>query len=828
MVRLIIALLFCGLFFNVSGISAGTDSAPKKLHVLEVNERLLHSDDGLILGNGDLSVSVYQSVDTIIWRFGKGDVWDRRLDLDADPKPLTIDELAYGLETEGWKCGPYGGKVEALRGTKDQKRMWEVCQGTPPSYMNRPYPCPKPVGELALQLPPDQMNLEITQRLVIEEGRLEITCVWPNGPKLTVDTFIPPKINALVVRWRLENWNKNTAIGVNNQLPVWFKLYRWSDPSIQEFAERFAGNRQDAYSTFYNEPIVRPLNRPLVVQSNGLSYIVQRFPADPLFQSGFCYRLVPFADNAVIAEVKMPLIGEAHLNIMPHQDAREGWLMVSVPTSSDPGGDEGEFRRVKLLMTDKPSEIINNLERETIQKAKEFWSKSSVEIADPLVENLWYEILHIRRSAYRSDTTPPGLFLPSTVNDYSLWHGDYHTNYNFQSAFFGDYASNHFEIGDAYFRGMDYFIQIGRKIARDYYHSRGVFIQLTGYPIHALDDPLGIAPMGRMAYMTGWAVHQYWWRYLYSLDKDWLRKEGYPAIRDAALFYTDFLKKGPDGLYHAFPSNQGEDGFTGNPKDATDQPQVINNLRYSLRTAIAAGRELNVDENLRVEWLERLEHLVPVDDTSYLTGLVRYFKDSNPPEFGWGTPYQRQPKTFQGESPLRDTYYFTYYFGQFPIALMGMLREGKFIADRDFPAFRDIIRRWRHPNGLPWAMSICGWNRAGAWTESLGIIGPLQEMMFQSWGGIMRIFPAWPDKLAASFKNFRAEGAFLVSASWSNGMVEKAEILSEAGGTCRFYSPWEEPCRVFDRNDKPVPVSREPEGIFVFETKAGETYRLSR
>ena len=111
MVRLIIALLFCWLFFNVSCISAGTDSAPKKLHVLEVNERLLHSDDCLILGNGDLSVSVYQSVDTIIWRFGKGDVWDRRLDLDDNPKPVTIDELAYGLETEGWKCNSYCGKV---------------------------------------------------------------------------------------------------------------------------------------------------------------------------------------------------------------------------------------------------------------------------------------------------------------------------------------------------------------------------------------------------------------------------------------------------------------------------------------------------------------------------------------------------------------------------------------------------------------------------------------------------------------------------------------------------------------------------------------------
>lgn len=112
----------------------------KKEHVLEVNERLLCPDDGLILGNGDLSVSVYQTVDRIVWRFGKGDVWDRRLDLTDNPPPLSIEELAHGIKVEGWKCGPYGGPVEALHGTDNPERMKEVCQeGTPPSEKHRPF-----------------------------------------------------------------------------------------------------------------------------------------------------------------------------------------------------------------------------------------------------------------------------------------------------------------------------------------------------------------------------------------------------------------------------------------------------------------------------------------------------------------------------------------------------------------------------------------------------------------------------------------------------------------------------------------------------------------
>ena len=240
-------------------------------------------------------------------------------------------------------------------------------------------------------------------------------------------------------------------------------------------------------------------------------------------------------------------------------------------------------------------------------------------------------------------------------------------------------------LGDAYFRGMDFFLQIGRKIARDYYGCRGVFIQLSGYPIHAEDDPLGVVPMGRMAYMTGWAVNQYWWRYLVTLDADWLRATGYPVLRDAALFYTDFLQKGEDGLYHAFPSNQGEDGFSGNPQDYTDRTQVMQHLRYCLRAAILASEVLQTDAELREQWRDRLEHCAGDDGRPplVLTGIDKLCADANPPEFGLGRPFQPQPATHDGkpwpESPT------AWYFGQYP-----WMRDGPL-------ASRGVHRRPRFP-----------------------------------------------------------------------------------------------------------------------------------
>lgn len=177
-------------------------SPPDKLHTVEIDQRLLAPDEGLLLGNGDLSASVYQTADRIIWRLGKSDVWDRRWDNSDDPRPLHIDELRQGIE-EKWKAG-HGQKIIAKNSKASPERLKEISLDSP-SYRQRPYPCPKPTGELCLQLPVDAdlANANIKQRLVIEEARHEITYSWTNGRELKVESFIHPECNALVVHWQM-------------------------------------------------------------------------------------------------------------------------------------------------------------------------------------------------------------------------------------------------------------------------------------------------------------------------------------------------------------------------------------------------------------------------------------------------------------------------------------------------------------------------------------------------------------------------------------------------------------------------------------------------
>lgn len=828
---------FCSCMILLSGgIVLAASSAPwaadrlllDRPHVIEINERVAAPEEGLLLGNGDLSVSVYQSADAVIWRFGKGDVWDRRLDLSDDPKPAHIDEIARGIRDEGWKCGPYGGPVEATRGTKDAKRMKELCQGAPPSYTRRPYPCPKPVGEFALHLPPDLPGMKIRQQLIIEEALLRITCSWPSGVKLEIESFVAPSPNVLVVRWKVENWNERTQMG--QKPPAWFSLYRWADPTIQAFAARFFA--QCGHNAFYecSSPKATPLVPPTVKQDSGAWLIEQTFPPDLLFTDGFRYVLAPLAAGVSVEPVNMAATGEARLHLRPETQAKSGWMAVTVGTSSDQGGPLEEIRRVRARLNDRPEVAVAKWADENRAKAAEFWSRSRLRIQDPRLENLWYETLHARRCAYRRGTVPPGLFLPSTVQDYSHWHGDYHTNYNFQEPFWGDYTANQLELGDAYFDGVKFMLPIGRRIAKEYYNCRGAFIQLSMFPIQPADDPLGVAPMGRMAYMTGWTMSQYWWRYLYTLDREWLRTTGYPVIRDCALFYHDLLKKGPDGLYHVFPSNQGEDGFTGNVKDYTDRAQVMVHMRYCLRAAILASEVLGADADLRAAWRDRLDHAAGDDGRPplKLVALERHCYEVNPPELGFGRPPRPQPATHDGKRwpPIGDGSY-VWYFGQYPWMAINRLRSGDFIVENDLPGLRDLVERWRRPNGLIWGMAVADYGRAGAWTESLGVIAPLQEMMLQSWDGALRVFPAWPKGLDARFQDFRAEGAFLVSAAWSQGRVASLEIVSEKGAPCRLYSPWSGGVKVSDQNGRAIAVTVDTFGRPEFATRPAVRYTLA-
>ena len=103
------------------------------------------------------------------------------------------------------------------------------------------------------------------------------------------------------------------------------------------------------------------------------------------------------------------------------------------------------------------------------------------------------------------------------------------------------------------------------------------------------------------------------------------------------------------------------------------------------------------------------------------------------------------------------------------------------------------------------------------------VVAAVNELLLQSWGGVIRVFPHMPDVWQdVSFETLRAEGAFLVSASLRGGKIAYLRIESEAGGVCRVKNPYEGGCRLMSGGHEKM-FSGE---LLSFETVPGGSYLL--
>jgi hypothetical protein len=110
-------------------------------------------------------------------------------------------------------------------------------------------------------------------------------------------------------------------------------------------------------------------------------------------------------------------------------------------------------------------------------------------------------------------------------------------------------------------------------------------------------------------------------------------------------------------------------------------------------------------------------------------------------------------------------------------------------------AMRRNIQENTYPNGYIFFLG------GGVETAST-IPATVNEMLLQSFSGVLRLFPVWTRNQDASFSSLRAYGAFLVSSKFKNGRVGDLTIVSEKGRACTLENPWSGQSIVLYRNGK--------------------------
>ena len=466
-----------------------------------------------------------------------------------------------------------------------------------------------------------------------------------------------------------------------------------------------------------------------------------------------------------------------------------------------------------------------------------FWATSGISLDDRYLESVWYRNLYFLRCASKPGVPPIGLYL-GCATDVMPWHGVATTDYNFEQCFWGAYACNHPELAEPYNRFIVDYLPRGKWFAKETYDLDGAFYPVNHF-VHQVNDPASCKSRNRHMnfYMpwtyvpgaNGWQAHNVWLAYLYQPDRTYLDKMAYPLVREMAEFYAGFLercRRTPSGTAIYGPSYSPEHRAFG----VDDTPCDIAWTRFTLKAAMQGARTLGRDAALVQRWEAALK-LVPDYPLTPATKppVVADMRGGEPIEFNVAVPVL--PVFPVGEvnwfSPPEEKALFARtvetisWTGYNSTMILAGAR-----ARLSLPGTHEWITRTfqerQKPNG---SLQLAGDTR-GNYTEQFAACGIVSEMLLQSVGGIIRLFPAWPKDKGARFDRLRAEGGFVVSAEQHSGQVKSVTVLSTAGGLLRWVNPLAAAPQA-RKNGTVVPVSIDGAGICSLDTATGDMIHLA-
>ncbi len=316
-----------------------------------------------------------------------------------------------------------------------------------------------------------------------------------------------------------------------------------------------------------------------------------------------------------------------------------------------------------------------------------------------------------------------------------------------------------------------------------------------------------------------WVCHNLHTLYRSSMDESLLRALLHPLLKRAVNYYRHFLVEGPDGRLHLPPTHSPEYG------NAPDANYDLSLLRWGCRTLVSLSERLGVDEDMIPAWREIEDRLVdfPENENGFMIGRgVGYDKSHR----HWSHLLMIYPLRLVnpengGKEVIRRS--FARWHG-FPEALAGYsYTVGASFAAllRDGNTALDYLRGFRPFMGASTMYFEGGAAALPVMETPLHASAAIQEMVLQSWGDRIRVFPAVPEAWTeVAFHDLRAEGAFLVSAARSEGRTAWVRIKSLAGEPCLLDTDLEN-LRGF-RNGKRTEVLRRPDGLFELSLARGE------
>lgn len=607
---------------------------------------------------------------------------------------------------------------------------------------------------------------------------------------------------------RLDLWNAETRSCIRTASgEIRLKAYVTSEsPYIIVEAEATEGEKDFRWQ-FYPESTDSPrqLN---AIQKKSKNHLKKDYVSNPPSQlyerNGLDYCWQPLLDGGGTATV--------------WKEMRKGNKRILVISNAHSFPEMNALQKAETALTNLQIADLPALRQAHQDWWHAYYPQSFISLPDKKIENFYWAQIYKLASATRIgggllDNSGPWQVLTPWPN---VWW-----NLNVQLSYWPVYTSNRLELGMPIVDVVnDNFENLINNVPEAYRKDAAALPVATDFNLVGTDIRVpGSKPFAQVGNLP-WLCHNLWLQYRYSMDKTILRNIIFPTLRRAINFYIPFLEKDEQGILHLKETYSPE---YGNAKDCNYDIAL---LRWGCETLLETCRILSIDDDLCPTW----QHIVD--------NLTNYPQNENGIMIGKDVPYSHSHRHFshllmfyplyllnaeqQGSKELLEKS--IEHWHSMPDNILGFSYTG---ASLLYAAFGEGNKALEKLNGL-FALTLrpnTMYMESGPVIETpLSGAQCVHDMLLQSWGKKIRVFPAVPSQWKnIQFKDLRTEGAFLVSAVRKEGKTINIQIKSLAGEPCTLQTDMKNPIVKIGN----ATLTTKGENEYALDLKKGETVTIT-